>query len=258
MEAFVKIIVLAVIQGVTEFLPVSSSGHLALGKHWMQLDATGATLELFLHGGTLLSIAVFYRRRLVALLAGLVRAERPSVLYAAWILLSMIPAGLMYLGFGDAFEAAYDSPRFVGAMLCVTGVILLVMRGVDARPGKAIGGRGACLMGVAQAVAMLPGISRSGSTIAVARFAGVSRDEAAAFSLIMSMPVIFGAVLIKVVRLGSLDFSLPVSACLVGAAVAFGVGLGAISLLVRVLNAGWFWLFGVYCITLGVVTLIVV
>lgn len=258
MGAFLKVMIMAVIQGVTEFLPVSSSGHLALAKHFLQLDSPGATLELFLHGGTLFSIAVVYRRKLLALMMGIFRLERLSLLYAVWVLLSMVPAGVVYLFNGDDFEAAYDSPMLVGAMLCVTGVLLIMLRVLPERSERRMGGWQAVLMGCAQAVAMIPGISRSGSTIAAARFAGVGRFEAAEFSFIMSMPVIAGAVLLKLVQAGSLAFEISAGMCLAGAAVSFVVGLGAIHLLVSTLNSGKFWMFGIYCLVAGVVSMVLV
>lgn len=256
MGAFFKVMIMAVIQGVTEFLPVSSSGHLALAKHFLRLDSPGATLELFLHGGTLLSVGLFYRRRLWALFMGIFRRERLSVLYALWVLLSMLPAGIVCLFKGDSFEAAYDQPMFVGAMLCVTGVMLIGLRVFPVRVERRMGGWQAIIMGCAQAVAMIPGISRSGSTISSARFMGVSPSEAAEFSFIMSMPVIAGAVFLKLVQTGNLVCEVTLSACLVGAVVSFGVGLGAIHVLVRTLNSGKFWLFGVYCLVAGVFSMV--
>jgi len=258
MGVFFKVMIMAVIQGVTEFLPVSSSGHLALAKYFLDLDSPGATLELFLHGGTLFSIGVVYRRKFLALLAGVFRFERLSVLYVLWVLFSMIPAGVVYLFRGDDFEAAYDSPMLVGAMLCVTGLMLIALRVLPQRSERRMGGWQAVLMGCAQAVAMIPGISRSGSTIAAARFAGVSRFEAAEFSFIMSMPVIAGAVLLKLVQTGNLASEMSAGMCLIGAGVAFVVGLGAIHLLVRTLNRGKFWMFGIYCLVAGVVSMVLV
>lgn len=260
MNEFLKIMVMAVVQGVTEFLPVSSSGHLVLAKHFLGLESPGASLELFLHGGTLLAVVLYYWRKLFSLATGVLRCEKGSLLYAGWVLLSMVPAGILFALGGDDFEAAYDSPMFVGAMLCVTGLALtsLVFIRNRAERRRGFNWLDALLMGIAQAVAMLPGISRSGSTIFAARLAGVKPVEAAEFSLIMSIPVIAGALLVELLKSGSAVLELPLSSCLVGALVAAAVGFAAIGTLVKVLNHGRFWMFGIYCMVAGALSLILV
>ncbi len=260
MDEFLKIMVMAVIQGLTEFLPVSSSGHLALAKHFLGLESPGASLELFLHGGTLLAVVVYYRRKLLALLIGCFQLEKASVVYAAWVLLSMVPAGILYALKGDALESKYDSPMFVGMMLCITGLALtsLVFLRNRAERKQRFSAFDAFLMGIAQAIAMLPGISRSGSTIFAARLAGVKPSEAAEFSFIMSIPVIAGALLMEVLKSDSAGGSLPLPSCLVGAIVAGVVGFVAIGMLIRVLNSGKFWMFGLYCMAVGVLSMILI
>lgn len=257
MSEFFKILVMSVIQGVAEFLPVSSSGHLALAKHFLGLESPGASLELFLHAGTLLSVIVYYRRKLLALLVGLFRFEKASLFYALWVLVSMIPAGLVFVMLGDKLEKAFDDPMLISALLCVTGLILISLYFVNRRPERTrpFNGRDALIMGLAQAVAMLPGISRSGSTICAGRFAGVKPSEAAEFSFIMSLPVIAGAVLVDVIKDGVSVTGLSTTNCVVGAAVAGVVGWLAIGSLVRILNGGKFWMFGVYCIAAGLASM---
>ena len=198
MSEFLKIAVMSVIQGVAEFLPISSSGHLALAKYFLGLESPGAALELFLHAGTLLSVVVFYWRKLFALVVGLFRFEKASLLYALWVLVSMIPAGIVFSVMGDEIDKTFDNPMLISAMLCVTGLILISLYFVNRRPERKrpFNGWDALIMGVAQAVAMLPGISRAGSTICAGRFAGVKPAEAAEFSFIMSLPVIAGAVFV--------------------------------------------------------------
>ena len=257
MGEFLKIMVMAVIQGLTEFLPVSSSGHLVLAKHFLGLESPGASLELFLHGGTLLAVVLYYRRKLMALLIGCFRFEKASVIYAAWVLLSMVPAGILFAFKGDEMVAKYDSPMFVGAMLCITGLALtsLVFLRNRAERIRSFNALDAFLMGLAQAIAMLPGISRSGSTIFAARLAGVKPSEAAEFSFIMSIPVIAGALFMEVIKSGSAIRSVSLTHCFVGAVVAGVVGFLAIGILIRVLNSGKFWMFGLYCMAVGVLSM---
>ena len=242
MSEFLKVIVMSVIQGLTEFLPVSSSGHLALAKHFLGLESPGASLELFLHGGTLLSVIIFYRRKLLSLIGGVLKFERTSLLYALWVLLSMVPAGILYAIGGDELEKTYDSPLFVSGMICVTGALLLSLFVITGRAERkrSFGWSDALLMGLAQAIAMLPGISRSGSTIA------------------MSLPVIGGAVLMDVLKDGVAVSGLSTASCVVGAIVAGLVGLAAIGTLVKILNKGKFWMFGVYCLVVGATSMLLI
>ncbi len=260
MSEFLKIMVMAVVQGLTEFLPVSSSGHLALAKHFLGLESPGASLEIFLHGGTLLAVVIYYRRKLILLATGFFRGEKASLIFSAWVLLSMVPAGMLFAVGGDHFEAAYDSPMFVGAMLCVTGLALssLVFIRNRAERRRGFNWLDALLMGVAQAVAMLPGISRSGLTIFAARLVGIKPAEAAEFSFIMSIPVIAGALLVELLESGLVVQDLSLSSCLVGSVVAAAVGFSAIGALVKVLNHGKFWMFGLYCMTAGALSMILV
>ncbi|MGI5868975.1 MAG: undecaprenyl-diphosphate phosphatase [Kiritimatiellia bacterium] len=258
METFFKIMVLAVVQGLTEFLPVSSSGHLVLAKHFLGLKSPGASLELFLHGGTLLAIVVYYRRKLLALLLGVFRGERAALLYALWVLVSMVPAGVMYAWKGEAIERCYGSPLVVSVALIVTGLALLSLHAVERREPRQrpFGWFDALLMGVFQMIAMFPGVSRSGSTIFIARLMGVKPADAAEFSFVMSLPVIGGAVLVEIVKDGVSPGGLNPWHCLAGAVVAAVVGWLAIGGLIRLLGRGRFHRFGFYCGTVGLLSLV--
>ena len=257
MVEFLQIIAMGVLQGATEFLPVSSSGHLVLAKHFLGLNTPGASLELFLHGGTLLTIVVYYRRKLLALLRGFFRGERAALLYALWVLVSMVPAGALYAWKGDEIESAYGSPFVVSVLLMVTGAALLSLYAVERRAPRPrpFGWFDALLMGVFQMTALLPGVSRSGSTIFAARLMGVKPAEAAEFSFIMSLPVIGGAVLVEVLKNGVSPGGLAAWHCLAGAAVAAAVGWLSIGGLVRLLGRGRFHLFGFYCVAAGAASL---
>jgi Uncharacterized bacitracin resistance protein len=268
MDDFLKITVMAVIQGLTEFLPVSSSGHLALAKHFMGLESPGTTLEIFLHAGTLVAVLLFYRKKLLAILAGLFAGRRESVVYAAWVLLSMAPVAVVYAAGKDAVESQYDNPAFVAWALCATGAVLAATAFAGGRRAKQCADSGggvrfkwlhALAMGAAQAAAMLPGVSRSGSTIAAATLMGVKPKEAAEFSFIMSIPVIGGAVLLDVLKMakGAEDAAAGFAAWqyAAGAAIAGVVGLAAIKGLIALLGKGKLWGFGVYCIFVGAAAL---
>lgn len=260
----IKVLCLAVVQGLTEFLPVSSSGHLVLAQHLLGVKSPGPDLELFLHVGTLLSVCAFYRRRLASILSGLVRGRREGVLYAAWVLLSMLPAGVAYATGKDLFDRIYDSPRTVAALLVANGALLL-LSGLAEHRGAArerpLDGLRALAMGVGQAIAVLPGISRSGTSIGAGRLFGLGPKDAAEFSFVMSIPVIAGAALMEFVQTGriraALDgatipgFPVAIGPAIAAAALAGAVGYLALRAVVRVLDRGAFWMFGPYCILAG-------
>ena len=263
----IKILCLAVVQGLTEFLPVSSSGHLVLAQHFLRVESPGPDLELFLHVGTLLSVCVFYRRRLASILADLARGRRAGLLYAAWVLLSMLPAGIAYACGGDRVDRIYDSPRAVAALLVANGALLLLSglteRRAAARP---LDGLRALAMGVGQAIAVLPGVSRSGTSIFAGRLCGLGAKDAAEFSFVMSIPVIAGAALLEFLETGRIQaaldgrdfpgFPVPIGPALAAAALAGAVGYLALRTVVRVLERGAFWMFGPYCIAVGALALV--
>lgn len=265
MTETIKLLCLAVVQGLTEFLPVSSSGHLVLAQRFLGVRSPGPDLELFLHLGTLLSVCVFYRRRLSALLADLAHGRRAGLLYAAWVLVSMIPALLAYLAGKDLFDRIYDSPRTVAALLVANGALLLLSALAERRSRagreKPLDGLRALAMGVGQAVAVLPGISRSGTSITAGRLFGLGPKEAAEFSFVMSIPVIAGAALLELPETGLLGaapggggaagFPVSLGPALAAAALAGLVGWLALRAVVRVLDRGAFWMFGPYCLCVG-------
>ena len=246
-----EVLVLSVLQGVAEFLPISSSGHLVLGKALLGICDAGMRLDVFLHVGTLLSIFVFYfgvvRRILV----------RREWAYVAKVVLSAIPVGVVGVLFKDRLEAAFSSPSFVGGALVFTGVVLTATRFMP-KGGKDVSFLRALLMGLAQALAILPGVSRSGMTLAAARAAKVDGERAAEFSFLMSAPPIAGAAMLELLKAAgepSASVETGWGLCAVGALAAAVVGWFALKLLVASLKGRWFWLFGPYCIAAGLLTI---
>lgn len=248
----VEVLILSVLQGVAEFLPISSSGHLVLGKALLGIGDAGMRLDVFLHVGTLLSIFVFYfsvvRRILV----------QREWTYVAKVALSAIPVGVVGLLFKDRLEVAFSSPLFVGGALVFTGVVLTATRFLP-KGDRDVSFPSAIVMGLAQAVAILPGVSRSGMTLAAARAAKVGGEKAAEFSFLMSAPPIAGAAVLelaKAVRCADAGCAqVGWWLCALGAILAAVVGWFALKLLVASLKGRWFWLFGPYCIVIGLLTL---
>ena len=259
MGEFFEVTVLGVLQGVAEFLPVSSSGHLVIGQTAFGINAPGMRLDVFLHVGTLFAIFAYYRRRISELFAGLfsksATARRASWDYALKIAVSALPAVGAYLLFKRHIENVFEDPKTVGALLMFTGAVLMGTRFLP-RGVRGVDAVRAVLMGVGQAIALLPGVSRSGMTIASARCGKVEPEKAAEFSFLMSVPLIAGAALLETVRsfrgtgaAAGAEMAWPL--VIYGAAVAAVVGYFSLVWLVKVLKGRFFWAFGPYCIAMG-------
>jgi len=254
-------IVLGIVQGVTEFLPISSSGHLVVLQHFFGFAGNRLVFDLLVHLGTLLAVTLFFGREILDLLKRLRReaSERHTGEGSRFILLvalANVPAAIVGLGFHEQAARLFDKPSLAAAMFGATGLLLLTTRRVQ-RLGRhglyAVPWHAALLMGIAQAVAILPGISRSGATIAVGMLLLVRKDDAARFSFLMSIPAIGGAFLVECFHVedGGTFFSLPYVA---GFAAAFVVGLAALKVLTTVIRHNRFYLFAPYLFAMAVVT----
>lgn len=260
MGELVRAIVMGVIQGLTEFLPVSSSGHLVIAKSLLGLEEVGITLEIVTHFATAGAVIIFLRRRIWAILRAVCRslarggraAEEGDAGDARlfWLVaLGTVPAGVAGLALEDPITRLFEDPVTTAAMLVVTGIFLLVA-------GKVRRGRGpvrlpqALLVGVAQAVAIVPGLSRSGLTVGTGLLAGVKQREAVEFSLLLSLPAIIGATILEA---AGGDLGGDAAAIAAAAVAAFAVGYGAIALLLRAVVRNRFHIFAYYLIPVGVV-----
>jgi len=255
-----QLLLLAVIQGLTEFLPVSSSGHLALCQEFLGMKSPdGATLEVFLHGGTLISVLIFYRAKLLTLCQGLWKREKASWLYCVALVLSCLPAMVVYKLAGDKIEESFTSVILIASCLIVTGAILLsqqLLPSSSLSSSQPMTWWRALLTGTAQAVAMLPGISRSGSTITAARWLGLGGAEAMEFSFLMSIPILAGGIILKIGKAcqEGMDGLNPFGVIL-AAAVAAIIGFLALKLLKLLQFRGKLQYFGYYCLALGLLSL---
>lgn len=246
--------ILGILQGLTEFLPVSSSGHLVLAEKLLHVQDYGVTFELVVHLGTLGSVLIYFRRRLFALVrslyTGAMIEERRTILYLA---VGTIPAGIVGFTLEDFFDRAFDSPALTSAMLIATGAILLSTRFV--RSGERnVRFPSALAMGIGQALAIMPGISRSGSTIAVGLLSKVKPAEAAEFSFLLAIPAIGGAVVLKAGDFAALSSDLA-GPYLCGLLVALLSGLAAVYAVLETIRRGRFEYFAYYCFAAGAVGL---
>lgn len=255
-------ILLGIVQGLTEFLPVSSSGHLELGKALMGIEDAGLAFSVVVHGATALSTLVVFRKDIAALLMGLPAAGKEgstSRMFAGQVLLSMAPLAVVYVLFMDDLEAMVDGRiGAVGLALLATSMLLFWAhrRGHE---GGHLGWWQALCIGCAQAVAVLPGISRSGATLSAALLLGVSREEAARFSFLMVLPPILGATALEVKDLlatPAAEFSVSTGALIAAAAAAFVSGWWACRFMISLVKRNGLQGFAVYCAVAGLVAIV--
>jgi undecaprenyl-diphosphatase len=246
-------LILGAVQGVTEFLPVSSSGHLVMGQALFEIRIPGVRFEVALHVATLASVLLVYRARIRTLLTtAVLRREREELRYLGLLLVATIPAGTVGILLGDSLEALFDRPSVVGIALIATGALLFSTRWAlrrESSPKIAVGS--ALLIGVAQAFAIIPGISRSGATVVTALWLGVSPVEAAAFSFLMSIPAIAGAGVLQLGGLGETPGAPSGLVLALGSVAAAAAGILAIRLFLVMLKNRSFPAFAWYCWAAG-------
>ncbi len=244
--------VLGLIQGATEFLPVSSSGHLVIGETLLGVRVPGVGFEVALHVATLLSVLMVYRGRAGSLVVGGLRLDPSAWRYLGMLVLATLPAAAIGLGFGSIVEALFDRPVVVGLSLLVTGTFLWTARWALRRnPARRPGPVDALIIGLAQSLALVPGISRSGATVVTALWLGIEAEEAAAFSFLMAVPAILGAAALELPTLWEGGIRSETGALLLGSATAAIVGVLAIWIFVRMLKQKSFHRFGPYCWAAG-------
>jgi len=257
-------LVLGVVQGLTEFLPVSSSGHLAVLEALFGIHSGALALVMLVHAGTLLAVAIVFRVQVWELVKGtfmipgaLARkwAEWPvPARHAMLAILATIPGAVAGVLLKKSIESSFSDLSQIGWQFVVTGLLLLATRWVA--PGeKDITPVSALLIGVAQAVAIVPAISRSGATIATALYLGVERRRAGEFSFLISVPIILGAVLLEVPELTGSHFQGQGGPLLLAFASAFVVGWVSLLWLIRVIRHGHFHRFAPYCFLAGIVAI---
>ncbi|MDR1397394.1 MAG: undecaprenyl-diphosphate phosphatase [Desulfarculales bacterium] len=265
MDIYGQVIILGALQGLTEFFPVSSSGHLMLAQHFMGMRGAGVFLDLILHVGTLGAVLLFLRREIWLILysiwAGGEEGRKGRRLLLLLIVASL-PTALLGLAFRSVFISMFHSVAVVGSALVLTALLLLLTRLCPSKKNldiDAVPWRLALLVGVAQGLAITPGLSRSGATISVALLLGVNRDLAFRFSFLLSIPAIIGAVALESANLGDISAGadgMTAGALFLGALVAGLCGLGALSLLNRLIKKDCLYGFFPYCLILGLIALI--
>lgn len=254
-------LILGTLQGATEFLPISSSGHLVIAEKILGNRAsTGLIFEVFVHSGTMASVLIYFRKKVWQMIKCLIPPytsdKMPMLKLAGIIIIGTIPIAVIGLAFEYYIMQAFGSVKVTSLMLLLTALVLLSTNYVKA--GKLeIGLITGFFIGIAQAVALLPGISRSGMTISTGLFLKISPAKAVEFSFLLSLPAVFGATFLKTIDLASAP--LPGSTfCvyLAGAICAFIIGYLAIAWLMQIVKKGRFFYFGIYCLMIGITGLL--
>ena len=255
---------MGLIQGLTEFLPVSSSGHLELGKAIFgagKVPEESLLFSVLVHAATALSTIIVFRKDILEITAGLLEFRwNDETRYAALILASMVPVGIVGLAFEEDVEQLFSGRvGLVGAMLFVTGLLLLFTQYAPPQRSK-VNLPKAIVIGLAQAMAILPGISRSGATISTALLLGVEREKAARFSFLMVLVPILGATALKLkdyFEAPALSTTMPPMVLMLAFASAFLSGLFACSWMIKLVKKGGLKWFAIYCFIVGAIALAV-
>jgi len=260
----IKAIFLGIVQGLTEFLPVSSSGHLVIFQHLFNINEPGVLFEITVHIGTLLAVIIYFRKDVYHLIASIFqwgRGRREDVRsyqrLLFYIIIATAVTGILGIAFQDFFESFFDSLLLVGFMLLITGLILFISDRVKNTSREDLTLWRSLVIGFAQSVAIIPGISRSGATISTAIFTKLTRDTAARFSFLISIPAILGAALLnikgfsQVMKIDGIGISY-----LIGGLAAAIVSYFAIIFLIRLIREAKLSYFSIYCWIVGATVIV--
>lgn len=258
--SWIEALLLGILQGLTEFLPVSSSGHLELGQAILNSDfEENLSFAIVVHGATVLSTIVVFFSEIRKILGETFSFQwNDSKQFVSLILISMIPVAIVGIFFKENVESLYTgNVNFVGFMLLITALLLSLTSMIKTNE-KEISWWKAFLIGIMQAVAVIPGISRSGATISAALLLGVKKELAARFSFLMVIIPILGANLLDLIRLsGDSQSTLSLSSLSIGFIGAFVAGLFACKLMINIVKRGRLFYFAIYCAIVGIIAILI-
>ncbi|MDP8205212.1 MAG: undecaprenyl-diphosphatase UppP [Candidatus Electryonea clarkiae] len=249
-------LILGIVQGLTEFLPISSSGHLVIVNHLLGISDESISFEVAVHIGTLVSVLVYFRKDIIQLFVDFFRGG--EMRRVGWmILLAMVPTGIIGLSLSNVINVLFESPKFAAGGLFVTAIILFIAEKIKNKNKLITDTRwkNALLIGAMQGMAIMPGISRSGSTIAAGLFSGLSRDAAARFSFLLAIPAILAAAVYELKDFSHLEHEMLLPFA-VGTCASMISGYLAIGALMAVLRRGKLYGFSIYTIIVGSLVLI--
>ena len=249
-------VLLGIVQGLTEFLPISSSGHLVLTNFLLGVSNDTIVFEISVHLGSLLAVLIYFRKDLTRVVVDFFRGGEGRWI-GLMLILAMVPTAIIGLGFKDFFESVFHAPRYASIGLLFTSLVLFAAERMKRgeRTLEKTRWKDALLIGTLQGLAIMPGVSRSGSTIAAGLFSGLTRDAAARFSFLLSIPAILGAAVVSAKDFVEIPAGLA-GPSIVGAIAAGISGYIAIGLLMRIIRNGKLYVFVVYTLVVGVLGLI--
>ncbi len=254
--SWIEALILGIIQGLTEFLPVSSSGHLELAKEIMNVQVKDSLIfTVVVHGATVLSTIVVFRKDILNMIVNLLKFEKnDDTVYVFKLLISMLPVLFVGIFFKDEVESLFSgNVLLVGFMLILTAVLLGFTYFYKPKEKK-LTFSSAFIIGISQAIAVIPGISRSGSTIATGLLLGVSKEKIAKFSFLMVLLPIIGANILSIYKADfSVETGIPASALFIGFVTAFISGVLACSLMINIVKKGKLIYFAIYCLIIGMI-----
>lgn len=255
---YVQAIILAIVQGITEFLPISSSGHLVILQKFFNFTQPPVLFDILIHVGTLGAIIFYLRKQLIAIYRGFLGKERPEIDIIFKVLIGSIPAAIMGFLLQNYIEQIFDSLRVVGLSLLITAGLLFSTKFIkkNKKDLKYLNWKNALLIGIFQAMAILPGISRSGSTIVAGLWRNLKRETAFLFSFYLAIPAILGALFLQIPDLIYSPCSY-IGQGILGMLVAGIVGYLSLGILEKALKTARLHFFGIYCLIVGLLLLIV-
>jgi undecaprenyl-diphosphatase len=249
---------MGIVQGLTEFLPISSSGHLALARELLGAGpAEDVGFEVAVHAGTLLAVLIYYRAKILDIISGCFSGSRDGQRWFLYLVIGTIPAGVAGFLIRDYVAMLFNSVTLVGVAWLFTAVLLFFSEKFASEKVSVVemGFWRSLIIGVGQAVALIPGVSRSGATLGVGLLAGVKREAALEFAFILSLPSVGGAILLTIPDWidGKTGFSM---AHVAGSLAAFISGYLAIAWMLRIVRGGKLVWFAAYCAILGLLTIV--
>ena len=249
----VDVIILGVLQGLTEFLPISSSGHLVLGQYLLNVKSPGNTLEILFHLGTLGSVVFVFFPDILNILITIKKKSTQKLLM--YIFLATMPAVIIGFILRNKIEILFESVNSVGFALLFSGLVLIISS-ISKNKNSQHSLFSSMVIGFGQALAIIPGISRSGMTITISLFFGFSPKESAKFSFLLSIPIVAGVGMLGIQDMQSSEtFSMDI--IIVALFSSFFIGIIALKVLIKLLELGKFYIFGIYCICLGLVSIFI-
>ncbi|MCS7263689.1 MAG: undecaprenyl-diphosphate phosphatase [Armatimonadetes bacterium] len=251
---FLQLIFLAILQGLTEFLPVSSSGHLALAEHWMGIpESVRLSVTVFLHFGTLVALLSYFRNELVLIFRGIFKGDDEGRKLLLFVIIANIATASIALSLERKVEEAFGSPKFVAIFLLLTASLLFLSEQISSnrKTDQPLNWWRALLVGVAQGLAVFPGLSRSGTTIAAGLISGLGREQAGRFAFVVGIPAMLGANLLEAKDVASLNLGF--GSLFIASLLALGVGWLAIHWTLKFVQSARLRWFSIYCLIVALV-----